>query len=1051
MYLLAKRAARFLPALLIAMGGTTASHAQVSALRNNDDQFIQSLREQDMSDLLERFVETEPPDDPIARLALDVALKEFVSEDLLERATVANQQGDVAQAVELFNQSRASFEEVLAAQRQLVTNHKDDERLPIWQTDFAEMLIDRYLPRYFQNVFWVYEYGQPNEEQAQAFSKSMAEALVVTAQANRTLELLINRASADDQLRPKLEELGIWFRLEDYRKINTPYWYAHAAHGVSLLPDSDPYYTGTKQVEVRRPNAADEKKRLRNQVINATSAGLLKDERTQLTAKLLSGRTLVWSDEVDDNDDGVEVYLEPVISEADGTKHAYLAKLSKAIGRWKAGELETALEILDGMSNDNYVKADGTGVSLLLASDLMFKILNVEASKAPEADRKKLVAAAYERAYVGLINNEDPRYRNILFSRWADGVKDDDDPSLLPPTVRMGIGEQLTQQGGALAQIVVGTAAAGAPQIPAEKKKWQDDLLAKHGQATSTLTKAAKFNQTLIGEDAGVEGDILARGLYNLGMNKYWLNELEKITKGPDSTGWQPIFEVAELWLKVAQKAPESQQARQSLEFSLGLLQGMDVAINSPEVRIADIRRTYKDAFDLLHTLWPLSEVCHNNRVYAGFNLYEKLGDLEQAVDIYRGLPSAHKDYFQARRQMIYAMHRSYSKNANDLLLHEAIQPGSPPVGADAKTVQAAEEAKIQWEKRRDKLVETLGRQSGDLIDDAELLIIDASEEEENAQKPERRFTAATAHGAATVVLSGMEADKGETKKSLDLLEGFENTYSPKNGKFAQLATLQQNPEGAKATLRGLIRSAQQQRIVSLLEAEKIADMATQARSMMSDSPDVAASVVAGVLTRVRAQIEVQERIVREAPFKIQKDKAQERIKFLAGASVELTKLLVSWAQGQGFDEKKMVAYRLPLADALMLAGQAKDALDIMIPIEKANPNVFNIAMKTGMAHLAVFKQTKDTKYYNGANKQFRKIIDYYNRQQDKPATYWEAWFQFLRLLDAAGGDQAKEIPGVGRMLKQVDEELGGPAFKDRIMDVIERNGGIERLDPVSN
>ncbi|MGB0767200.1 MAG: hypothetical protein ACPGYV_05780, partial [Phycisphaeraceae bacterium] len=73
--------------LLIASFAAAPAMGQIEALRNADDQYIQGLREQGMSDLLERFSEVEPPEDPIARLALDVSLKEFVSSDLLARAT----------------------------------------------------------------------------------------------------------------------------------------------------------------------------------------------------------------------------------------------------------------------------------------------------------------------------------------------------------------------------------------------------------------------------------------------------------------------------------------------------------------------------------------------------------------------------------------------------------------------------------------------------------------------------------------------------------------------------------------------------------------------------------------------------------------------------------------------------------------------------------------------------------------------------------------------------------------------------------------------------
>ncbi|MGB0768852.1 MAG: hypothetical protein ACPGYV_14215, partial [Phycisphaeraceae bacterium] len=54
-----------------------------------------------------------------------------------------------------------------------------------------------------------------------------------------------------------------------------------------------------------------------------------------------------------------------------------------------------------------------------------------------------------------------------------------------------------------------------------------------------------------------------------------------------------------------------------------------------------------------------------------------------------------------------------------------------------------------------------------------------------------------------------------------------------------------------------------------------------------------------------------------------------------------------------------------------------------------------------------------------------------------------------FELMDSAGGDQAAQIPKRARMLiQQVDENLGGPAYKESFDTIIQRNGGVERLQP---
>ena len=46
-----------------------------------------------------------------------------------------------------------------------------------------------------------------------------------------------------------------------------------------------------------------------------------------------------------------------------------------------------------------------------------------------------------------------------------------------------------------------------------------------------------------------------------------------------------------------------------------------------------------------------------------------------------------------------------------------------------------------------------------------------------------------------------------------------------------------------------------------------------------------------------------------------------------------------------------------------------------------------------------------------------------------------------------AGGDQAKKLPDEARKLLGTDENLGGPAFKSKFLEIFERNGGVRRIE----
>lgn len=1054
------------PLAAAALAAAAPAAGQIQALKNADDQFIQGLKDQGMSELLDRFVQTDPPEDPIAKLALDVALKGFVAEDLIKRADQANQaglaSGDQAkfqEAIDLFAQSRKTYEQLLDAQRQLIKENPEDERLPLWQTDLAEMLIDRYLPRYYQNVAWHYEFGQPDAEQKAAFERAMTDAWVETAKANGALELLINRVGADAQLRPKLEEMGIWWTLDRYRTINTPYWMGHAAHGVSLLPKQAAYYQNKQMAPGQKNDYESERMRLRDKVIDAFVGALSTDDRTKSTALRLSGQTLIWSKDIDDIEDGIES-LEKVMAAERDTHQGYLATLAKAVGRWNAEEVSVAVSILEGMGRHGYVEARLRArdiVPRLLAADLLFRILNDEALKGPAGERKKKIAEAYEKAYVPLLaNNQDPRFRSVLFERWAKMVDEDADPAQYPPAVRMGIGEQLTQIGGAEAQALVQRMTTQAPpNIPAERERWDAKNQAQAESAKTTLGRAVKFNQTLDGE--GISSAILARGMFNLGGNLYWMAEVDKVMNG-GNLPWQRHFEAARVWLQIPLRADDAEQAEEAGGYAINIVFFMDMFLNKDGIAESEVRSVYKQAFEVMHELWPTNPSVHNNRLYAAFNLFERTGDLEQAIKVYDGLPRDHNDYFQARRQMLYAMHRDYRRKADKLRLMEATEPPrDADPGADAEAVQALHEEQALWQREHDALKVEINRLREAIIEEADIVILDA-EDEVGQGPPARRFTAATALGAAKVVLAGMQADQGEADEALKLLDGFEARHNPDMGPLAQLAAVQQDPEAAKATLRGLIQSAQEQRIITLLEAGNTDEMAEQAKEMMASWPDVAAAVVNGVLGRLKAQIEREQRAVEQAAFERQKQEAREKIKFFANAAVALSDLLVQWAKGQGFSDQKMVAYQLPLTEALMLAGRPNDAIGILEPLAKQYPTNLTILQKFGVANRMAYAKTRSPDHYNASMQSFIKIITFYNQRLEKPAPFWDAWVEAMILMDTAGGKQAEVIKERANMLLGLDPDLGGPLFKERFMElfikndwkpkVIDEDTGAERVEP---
>ncbi|MEM9415239.1 MAG: hypothetical protein AAGA29_07170 [Planctomycetota bacterium] len=1035
-----------LPALLLA----GPSWGQMEALRERDDQFIQGMREEGLSDLLGRFVERLGEDgelDPVAKAQLVIAQQEFLATESLARAVELSAQ-DPAQAEAVFFESRAAYEGLIDAQRTLIEENADDERVPMWQTDLAAMLLEVYLPTYHNNAIWFYEFGVPSSEQAQAYEDYAALAFEMTADARYRLERLIDRMARDGgELRGQLESMGIYFDLrEEYAKRRVPFWYAHSAYYTALLPDDHPYYQNLGASQVVRNQAGTveaERTRLLEQSEATLLGGLLNDEEIVASARLLAGRVLVASGDPDRVDEGIADYLEPVMGD---NWQGYLASLAKARGLASIGEMETAIDRLSGMERHDFVAKQllqGNINPRLIAADLMHLLLLEPAQEAGGAERTALLAEAYEMPYLALIGDEADRFAPYLYTRWANEVGPDEDPTSLPPAVRMGIGQMKSNAGAVIANDLVRLAqvdpTANYP-IPAEREREEARRAELRVQAEEELNRAMAFNETLVGED--VEGGIRDRGLMNLGFNKYYLAELAKYYGGGggNSDLIERYFEVAQYWATIGVDYPDSPLAENATTYAVSLLLNFDQMANTGAGGVTSLRfrNAYREAADVLFANWPQSAAAHNVRVYTGFYVYELSGDLDDAVEVYAGMPREHPDYFEARRQMILAMQKRYDNVSDEMRQMEL-------TGAAEDTDASRQELARALAQH----AENLERMRRELLTAAEFLELHASEEVDNGEDTRRRFSAVTARAGALVAIAAMESDGGDAQAALDLLEGFESDYSPQ-GQLAGLVRQQANPEQAAAQLDGLIQSAQERRILSLVQAAELDNeddlerIGRAAQDMIEAYPDVAAGVVNGVLQRIEDQIETFVIAREEALLPVNREDAQKNITNLANVAVQLSRLLVGWAKENNYEGARLLPFELGMCKALLLAERPDEAIPLMNAWLEMFPNNFDVVMLTADCIVADARQrgVRGPETLDPGLQLYYKIILYHNAQPgDKPARFWTAWLKVLRTMEYAGGDLAGQIRDKVRMLEnRVDPNLGGPEFEPLIREISGRN-----------
>ena len=157
------------------------------------------------------------------------------------------------------------------------------------------------------------------------------------------------------------------------------------------------------------------------------------------------------------------------------------------------------------------------------------------------------------------------------------------------------------------------------------------------------------------------------------------------------------------------------------------------------------------------------SEAAHNNRLRRLF-LYEEQG-LTEGAAVYNGLPSTHRDYWGETPDGLRTASR-LSRPVGPASPDDRDKPlETPPDGLTAEQLKEYNDKKLLWQQQHDAWSRTsrAARRSSE----AELVVIDAADEAENAREPSQRFAAATAAGACRVVLAGMEADAGNADKAM--------------------------------------------------------------------------------------------------------------------------------------------------------------------------------------------------------------------------------------------------------------------------------------------
>jgi hypothetical protein len=484
----------------------------------------------------------------------------------------------------------------------------------------------------------------------------------------------------------------------------------------------------------------------------------------------------------------------------------------------------------------------------------------------------------------------------------------------------------------------------------------------------------AKFNRSLdicnqLLTRKNLPPAVEAQAMYDKAVSTFTLNQNNDPKK----------LEVALILIDMADRFPEQPLSEQSIGDAVLLVASMFEAENHP----ANTGEVYDRAMKVLLTKYGTSKAADNQRLPYAEWVLQPQGRWAEVAEVTEGVPQTHKDYFPARRLRVFALQQVYQAAV-----------AAKTAGAGTQPAAAVDPAKV---------AEQTVREAAQLMRDADAALPGTTD-------PQEKKRVLQAAGWARLVLFDMavEVDK-DIPKALEYFRGFDRMF---------------------AGDRELIALMLQRRISAYLDINKIEDAVTEAGMMMDNFPDAAAPVVDKVIAELDKQMDKLRREEAAADVdRVRQEKAAQ-LKSRADAAVKLSQMLLTWAKDpkKKFTPEQVLPSQLTYVKALLMAGRAKDALDIVNPlVERFPKNAHGLLYKAE----AIFALGDKDQLLKEAVPILNKITrDIRPTKGVFPPIWWNAMLRRLQ-INLILGERVEDVPARIQALRINDPNLGGELFKN--------------------
>ncbi|WP_432797564.1 hypothetical protein [Poriferisphaera sp. WC338] len=527
---------------------------------------------------------------------------------LTEAAITAAKTNDPA-AVKLQAQARDQFAALVQQYHAIINQFTDNPRCPIWQTDFAELLLIEQLQVLHQFAAEAYTFGQPTPQQSQAFQVAAIEALQLTTRAKQRLfelQTILPRAANA----PQLQRSGLIQRLfDEYDHKRTPFFQALAALYVTAIPRTESYYTAPTEYKLlgRKMQPDNERMRLLNLVLQNTERFITDrgDEAgIRFASMVLASRALL---QMGNNTAAIKL-LNPVLSARHSDLLNLTANLTQARIMIESGEFAAAITLLDQLKQHPLAKSNLT--FRIMLTDMHYRVLAVD----PSADIFSPYFKLLEDDQLSEAQKEQVRYYIAL--RWDTLLAKQDAIDKLPPRVRLMMTDFALQ-----------------------KVQTPDD------SSTDAETKQQLQRVIMLAESLTsptIPEDIRAHALYNKTVAFYQ-------SKPPSP---KHLLEVSKQLTSLAQQYPDHGDASRAINFSIAQLQ----QLFEENPALPGIREQFIQTTEVLFNFFPISEAADNQRVFYAYHVLQPAGQYDEAIKQYDRVPFDHPQYFDAQREALFCL-----------------------------------------------------------------------------------------------------------------------------------------------------------------------------------------------------------------------------------------------------------------------------------------------------------------------------------------------------------------------------------------------------------